>query len=46
MRFGISGLLEQLVDELDFAFDARLLVMDMAALDGSDCFDAAQGRFG
>lgn len=37
---------EQLADERDFAFDAKLLVMDMSAFDGSDGFNAANSRFG
>ena len=46
-RGRLSGrCLEQAGDERDFAVDARLFVMDMAALDGADRFDAAQSCFG
>ena len=46
-RCRLSGrCLEQAGDERDFAVDARLFVMDMAALDGADRFDAAQSCFG
>lgn len=46
-RGRLSGrCLEQLGDERDFAVDARLFVIDMAALDGSDRLNPAQSRFG
>ena len=41
--FGSSGF-KQSRDELDLREDTCLLVMDMAAFDGSYCFYAAQGR--
>jgi hypothetical protein len=37
---------ERLSDEVDFAMDARLLVVDVSAFDGSDSLDPAQGCFG
>ncbi len=37
---------EQMRDELDLPRDAWFFVMNMAAFDGSDCFDAAEGRLG
>ena len=37
---------EQLVDEIEFPFDAWLLVVDMTVFDASDGFDAAEGGFG
>ena len=38
--------IEQSADELGLAFDARLLVMDVAAFDGTDRLNSAQGCFG
>ena len=40
------GGVEQAVDECDLSFDAGLLVMDVAALDGSDGLYPSLGRFG
>ncbi|WP_164660223.1 hypothetical protein [Tropicibacter sp. Alg240-R139] len=40
------GYFEQFLRECDLAVNTRLFIMDVAAFDPSDRFNAAQGRFG
>lgn len=42
---GLCGF-EEFSDELDFAQNTRLFVMDVTAFDGSHCLASAEGRFG
>jgi len=41
MTGGSGGGFEQLVDELDLTYDARLFVMDVGTFYCSDCFNPA-----
>lgn len=41
----LGSSLEQTGDERDLPLNAGVSVMDVSALDGAVCFDAAQGRF-
>lgn len=38
--------LRRAINELDLTADAGMLLMDVAAFDGSDCHDAGQCRLG